>query len=49
MASLIASVHRAGSDLLDRASLEEIGRSAARAAAITVSRAGADLPWAHEL
>jgi fructokinase len=49
MASLIASVHRAGSADLDRASLEEIGRSATRAAAITVARAGADLPWAHEL
>ncbi|MFJ6651495.1 carbohydrate kinase [Microbacterium sp. NPDC091313] len=29
--------------------LEELGTAAVSAAAITVSRAGADLPWAHEL
>jgi fructokinase len=49
MASLIASVRQAGSADLDRASLEQFGRRAVAAAAITVSRAGADLPWAHEL
>jgi len=33
----------------DRVRLEHIGRRAASAAAITVSRPGADLPWASEL
>ena len=33
----------------DRAGLERLGADAVRAAAITVSRAGADLPWAREL
>lgn len=49
MTSLISSVLKTGSRDLSRADLERIGTSAARAAAITVSRSGADLPWAHEL
>lgn len=49
MASLIASVARGGSAGLDRDALARYGDAAARAAAITVSRAGADLPWAAEL
>ena len=49
MASLIASVAASGSADLDRAALERIGGDAIRAAALTVSRAGADLPWAREL
>ena len=49
MASLIASVAQEGSAPLDRAALERWGTAAARAAAITVSRAGADLPWSTEL
>ncbi|GAB3274338.1 carbohydrate kinase family protein [Microbacterium lacusdiani] len=35
--------------LLDRAQLEELGRFASDCARITVSRPGADLPWAREL
>jgi fructokinase len=49
MASLIASVAETGSADLGGTDLERIGVSAVRAAAITVSRAGADLPWRHEL
>jgi fructokinase len=49
MASLIASVLATGSAGLDREAIDEIGRDAVHSAAITVSRAGADLPWAHEL
>lgn len=49
MASLIYSVLRSGSDTLDRDALEQIGAEAVRAAAITVSRAGANLPWSDEL
>lgn len=49
MASLIHSVLESGSGDLGRAALERIGRNAVSAAAITVSRAGANLPWAHEL
>ncbi|WP_203136030.1 carbohydrate kinase family protein [Microbacterium sp. JZ31] len=49
MASLVHSVLDAGSADLDAAALQRIGREAARAAAITVSRAGADLPWQREL
>lgn len=49
MASLIASVAASGSADLDRAALERIGGDAVRSAALTVSRAGADLPWAREL
>jgi len=49
MASLIAAVFEGGSHRLRRDALERIGRDATRAAAITVARAGADLPWTHEL
>ena len=49
MASLIHAVLDVGSEGLDHSTLERIGREAVRAAAITVSRAGADLPWAREL
>lgn len=49
MASLIHSVLQSGSDGLDGSALERMGAEAARAAAITVSRPGADLPWAREL
>lgn len=49
MASLIHSVLRFGTSDLDRAKLIHIGTDAVHAAAITVSRAGADLPWAHEM
>ena len=49
MASLIHSVLKRGTAGLDAADLTGIGLAAAGAAAITVSRAGADLPWAGEL
>lgn len=49
MASLINAVLDRGSEGLDRAALEQVGRAAVAAAAITVSRPGADLPWADEL
>lgn len=49
MASLITSLTDTGSAELDRASLQRIGADAVRAAAITVSRAGADIPWRAEL
>ena len=49
MASLIHSLLERGSADLRRQELEEFGQAAARAAAITVSRAGADLPWKREL
>lgn len=49
MASLVASVAASGSADLDRDALERIGGDAIRAAVLTVSRAGADLPWAREL
>ncbi len=49
MSSLVAEVAADGSVGLDRSALERIGRDAAAAAAITVSRAGADLPWSDEL
>ncbi|MDN3312008.1 carbohydrate kinase [Microbacterium oryzae] len=49
MASLIRSLVNAGSRDLDEGAMESIGRAAAAAAAVTVSRAGADLPWAREL
>lgn len=38
-----------GSSNLGREQLTEMGSAAVRAAAITVSRTGADLPWAAEL
>lgn len=49
MASLIHSVLRFGTSDLDRTKIVGIGTNAVHAAAITVSRAGADLPWTHEL
>lgn len=49
MASLIASVAATGTMDLLHSDLEAIGSAAARAAAITVSRPGADLPWSSEL
>lgn len=49
MASLVDFVAKHGSGDLDELALERAGTAAAQAAAITVSRAGADLPWAHEL
>lgn len=49
MASLVHSLLESSSADLDGAALEHIGRAATRAAAITVSRAGADLPWLREL
>jgi len=49
MASLVASVLRNGAERITLESLERMGREAAHAAAITVGRAGADLPWLQEL
>lgn len=49
MASLLASVIAHGDAPVTAGMLERFGREAARAAAITVSRAGADLPWTAEL
>jgi fructokinase len=49
MSSLICAVLEHGSEHLDSRKLQSMGRDAAAAAAITVSRAGADLPWAGEL
>lgn len=49
MASLICSVLEGGVEQFDVEALARFGRSAVAAAAITVSRAGADLPWNHEL
>lgn len=49
MASVIESILATGTDALSRADLERIGQRASRAAAITVSRAGADLPTRAEL
>lgn len=54
-AGLLAALHRAGK--LTKSAIAELGEAdlraalavAARAAAITVSRPGADPPWAHEL
>jgi fructokinase len=48
MASLIASLLASGAELTPEV-VGGAGRRAARAAALTVSRAGADLPWRHEL
>lgn len=49
MSSLVRAVLDGGSMDVDRRTLERIGRDAVAAAAITVSRPGADLPWAEEL
>jgi bifunctional ADP-heptose synthase (sugar kinase/adenylyltransferase) len=49
MASLVDFVAKHGSRDLDSRALEHAGSAAVQAAAITVSRAGADLPWAHEV
>lgn len=49
MASIIYSVLQTGTRDLDRTQLVRLGADAVHAAAITVSRAGADLPWAHEI
>lgn len=49
MSALIHAILLSGSERLEREALERIGHDAAAAAAITVSRAGADLPWASEL
>lgn len=49
MAALIDFVAKQGSGDLDARALERAGTAAVQAAAITVSRAGADLPWASEL
>lgn len=49
MTSLIADALALSDRPLDRATLELLGRRAADAAAITVSRAGADLPWKSDL
>ncbi|MGX9349241.1 carbohydrate kinase family protein [Microbacterium sp. KNMS] len=49
MTSLIHSLLAHGDAPVTREVLESMGADAVRAAAITVSRAGADLPWAHEL
>ncbi|HEY8591074.1 MAG TPA: PfkB family carbohydrate kinase [Naasia sp.] len=49
MTSLIASLLDRGPGALTRGWVQDAGRRAARAAALTVSRRGADLPWAHEL
>lgn len=49
MASLIASISTGGTAGLLPGALHALGSAAVRAAAITVSRAGADLPWRHEL
>jgi fructokinase len=49
MASLVDFVAKHGSRDLDARALEHAGSAAVQAAAITVSRAGADLPWAHEV
>ncbi|MCT9002361.1 carbohydrate kinase family protein [Microbacterium memoriense] len=49
MAALIHSVLIHGSATLDATMLRQMGEDAVASAAITVSRAGADLPWAREL
>jgi fructokinase len=49
MSSLVHAVLDGGSTGLDRPALERIGGDAVAAAALTVSRPGADLPWADEL
>jgi len=49
MSSVIRSVLAHGSAGLDLPTLERLGRDAVHAASLTVSRAGADLPWQREL
>lgn len=49
MSSLILSILEVGSSDLKKQDLVTMGKAASRVAAITVSRAGADLPWAHEI
>ena len=49
MASMIDSILAEGTDALTRDAVERIGRRASRAAAVTVSRAGADLPTRAEI
>lgn len=49
MASLMHSLLALDGRPLDRDALAAMGEDAVRAAAITVARAGADLPWAHEV
>ncbi|KAA0960402.1 hypothetical protein FQ142_14935 [Microbacterium sp. ANT_H45B] len=49
MASSIRSVLEHGSRGLGQRVLERVGHDAVCAAAITVSRAGVDLPWESEL
>ena len=54
-AGLLASLHKAGAldtsriAALDKATIRDAMAMGARAAAVTVSRAGANPPWAHEL
>ncbi|GEB24377.1 hypothetical protein BAU01nite_31100 [Brevibacterium aurantiacum] len=50
MASLVHDLQGAGSHFenVDEVVLADLGENASRRAAITVSRAGADLPWAGE-
>lgn len=49
MAGLIDRTRSTGIDELNGTALHSIGRYAAAAASVTVSRQGADLPWAAEL
>lgn len=49
MASLIVDLLALGDRPLDDGTVGRLGRRAAHAAAVTVSRRGADLPWEHEL
>jgi fructokinase len=49
MASVLADVLGSSSSALNEADLGRLGTRAARAAAVTVARAGADLPWSAEL
>jgi len=49
MSSLIVDILGLADRPLDEATLTMLGRRAAQAASITVSRPGADLPWTHEI